>query len=146
MTGPTVIEIPPRYGCPRCNRTFDSMEDYEHHERFCNDDVQKESEKFIGKWIRVDYTNIIGWSMTFIGKAIGVLHDSSIDAYGTLFTGGMGIEGVKLHRRFDTYPNHIQAYGSEEEARAHWETMVASVCSHDWKSMNVSILNLEGGS
>ena len=29
MTGPTVIETPPRYGCPRCNRTFDSMEDYE---------------------------------------------------------------------------------------------------------------------
>ena len=84
MEGPIIVQST-LFRCPRCRRTYTSMEAFEGHRALCSDEADDRARALVGTWAMV-----VGSQQAMYGKVVGtdgprvVIRGIRIEDYGSV--------------------------------------------------------------
>lgn len=134
-----IVQSKVEYRCPDCRRTYQTMEDYEKHQGYCNPETHELAKSLVGKWVMSDYQFSYDREVE-VGKVIQVM-DYRL----------LGIEGFRISYDFRGYaktknhdwlmvgPDKVKVLGSEEEARKVYKELLDSIAFSEWESLMTKV-------
>ena len=134
-----IVQSKVEYRCPDCRRTYQSMEDYIAHQRYCNPETHEIAKSLVGRWVMAEYEFSYDREIS-IGKVVQVM-DYRL----------LGIEAYRISYDFRGYaktknqdwlvlgPDRVKGLDSEEEARKVYKELLDSIAFSQWESLVTKI-------